>query len=195
MRESRTETLSDLSLWHLLGHRHSRTQTSAGMDNKSPDSSVSFFSGRTDETDRYLSQVTWQNIQSLGFQTADRHRTRFSGKSGQKPNKDRTWTGHGQFCPPTSDPNLNPDSKKLIFLDPTPTQYRNSLIGIENPKILGTQPSHGPLSVRSLSWYGKIAATFDHLITWIAATFENNPTKDRRLRSESTVRCLKRTFH
>ena len=32
------------------------------------------------------------------IQVADRHRTRFSGKSGQN----ETRTGHGQSCPPTS---------------------------------------------------------------------------------------------
>ena len=72
-------------------------QTSADKDSESPDSSIS--SGLAGQTDigQHLLQNSGQdrdrqnsNRQTLErIRAADRHRTRFFGKSGQKPDKDR----------------------------------------------------------------------------------------------------------
>ena len=66
-----------------------RPQTTADKDIESPDSSTSSLSGLTEffrkfRTDRH------QTDNPDRIRIADRHRARFSGKSGQKRDKDRT---------------------------------------------------------------------------------------------------------
>ena len=87
-------------------------QTLADKDSAPPDSSASSMSGRTDRhrtafftqfrTESAKRAESRQIESEQKIQTEFRHRTDTGHDFPDNPDKNETWTGHGQCCPPTS---------------------------------------------------------------------------------------------